>query len=233
MPNILNAVIRRRKHRHGARSLLFAAAGVAAAITAVGFFRRFPPVMREMAVAEANNAVLAVINNALSEKLAAGEIKYGDMVTLDKDESGSVCAIITNMARVNLLKSEITSEIVNALAKDVKTNISVPLGNVTGIELLSGKGPDIPVEIVAVTRARTEFINHFSDAGINQTRHQIAVRVNAEISVLMPGRNAYSEVSAEVAVAETVIIGAVPDTFTYFEGDEKWDESLEQYDITT
>ena len=49
----------------------------------------------------------------------------------------------------------------------------------------------------------------------------------------MPGRNAYSEVSAEVAVAETVIIGAVPDTFTYFEGDEKWDESLEQYDITT
>ena len=233
MPKNLNSVIRRRKRRRGAGSLLLTAVGAVVVIAVIGFCRRFPPVMREMAVAEANNAVLAVINNAISEKLAAGEIRYDDMVTIDKDENGSVCAIITDMARVNLLKSEITSEIVNALAKDVKTNISVPLGNVTGIELLSGKGPDIPVEIVAVTRASTDFVNHFSDAGINQTRHQIAVRVNAEISVLMPGRNAYSEVGAEVAVAETVIIGAVPDTFTYFEGDEKWDESLEQYDITT
>ena len=220
MPNILNAVIRRRKHRHGARSLLFAAAGVAAAITAVGFFRRFPPVMREMAVAEANNAVLAVINNAISEKLAAGEIKYGDMVTLDKDESGSVCAIITNMARVNLLKSEITSEIVNALAKDVKTNISVPLGNVTGIELLSGKGPDIPVEIVAVTRARTEFINHFSDAGINQTKYKVYIVINTEARVMAPCMAENIHVENTVLAAESVIVGGVPDTYANIPADD-------------
>jgi len=51
--------------------------------------------------------------------------------------------------------------------------------------------------------------------------------------VLLPGGNIRSEVSAEVTVAETVIIGEVPESYTYFESDEKWDESLEQFDLTT
>ena len=197
------------------------------------FMVHFSPIVREMAIAEANNAVSAVINNAIAEKLSAGEIKYDDIISLEKNENGTVSAIITNMAKVNMLKSEITYEIINALSDDMKTDISVPLGNVTGINLLSGKGPDLPVEIVAVTKANTEFVNRFTSSGINQTRHQIVVHVNAVVSVLMPGGNVYSEVNAEVAVAETVIIGDVPDTYTYFEGDEKWDENLERYDITT
>ena len=201
------------------------------ALAAYSLTRHFYPILREMAVAEAGNAVSVVVNNAIAEKLAAGELRYSDIVTLEKNDEGRVTAIVTDMSKVNLLKSEITYEIIRDLSGDVKTRILIPLGNVTGLSLLSGKGPFLPVEIVAVTMANTEFVNRFSSAGINQTRHQIVVLVNAAVSVLIPGGNAYATVNAEVTVAETVIVGEVPETYTYFESDEKWDENLERYDI--
>ena len=195
--------------------------------------RHFYPIVKEMAVAEAGNAVSVVINNAIAEKLAQGELRYNDIVTLEKNDDGRITAIVTDMSKVNLLKSEITAEIIRALSGDVKTRLRIPLGNVTGLNLLSGKGPYLPVEIVAVPMAHTEFVNRFSSAGINQTRHRIVVLVNAAVSVLIPGGNAYAEVNAEVTVAETVIVGEVPETYTYFESDENWDDNLERYDITS
>ena len=204
-----------------------------AALFLLTLARHFYPVLREMAVTEAGNAVSVVINNSIAEKMSNGELRYDDIISLEKNAEGRVMAIMTDMSKVNLLKSEITAEIIRDLSGDVKTRVYIPLGNVTGLNLLSGKGPALPVEIVAVTMANTEFVNRFSAAGINQTRHQIVVLVNAAVSVLIPGGNAYAEVHAEVTVAETVIVGEVPETYTYFEGDEKWDENLERFDITS
>lgn len=236
MPGLAYSLKYLRRRRRPARLRIAVWLWIAAAVVIISLFsvyRRFSHILMDMATIEANNAVSSVINNAIAEKLAAGEIKYNDIVTLEKNSDGSVSALITDMAKVNVLKSEITSEIIRDLSDDIRADISIPAGNITGISLLSGKGPSIPVEIVAVTQANTEFINRFSSAGINQTRHQIVVHVNAEVSVIMPGGNVYTSVMAEVAVAETVIIGDVPDSYTYFEGDEKWDENLERFDITT
>ena len=225
------ALRRRRRPRRLPRLLLILP--LLAALLLLTLARRFYPVLREMAVTEAGNAVSVVINNSIAEKMSNGELRYDDIITLEKNAEGRVMAIMTDMSKVNLLKSEITAEIIRDLSGDVKTRVYIPLGNVTGLNLLSGKGPALPVEIVAVTMANTEFVNRFSAAGINQTRHQIVVLVNAAVSVLIPGGNAYAEVHAEVTVAETVIVGEVPETYTYFEGDEKWDENLERFDITS
>lgn len=225
------ALRRRRRPRRLPRLLLILP--LLAALFLLTLARRFYPVLREMAVTEAGNAVSVVINNSIAEKMSNGELRYDDIITLEKNAEGRVMAIMTDMSKVNLLKSEITAEIIRDLSGDVKTRVYIPLGNVTGLNLLSGKGPALPVEIVAVTMANTEFVNRFSAAGINQTRHQIVVLVNAAVSVLIPGGNAYAEVHAEVTVAETVIVGEVPETYTYFEGDEKWDENLERFDITS
>ena len=58
--------------------------------------------------------------------------------------------------------------------------------------------------------------NAFSAAGINQTRHQILLSVDVYTSILRPGFTASTKVSNEIAVAETVIVGSVPETYTYF-----------------
>lgn len=228
--------IKRRKRRRPRASLRPAALlleGIVLLWLGIVVYRYFTPIVIQMATVEANNLVSAVINNTIAAKLADGEMKYNDIITLEKDESGAVAAIITDVAKINLLKAEITTDVISALSDDIRADINIPLGNLTGIKLLSGKGPDIPVEIVTAAQTDTQFLNRFSSAGINQTCHQIVVRVKAGVRVIIPGKSVYTETSAEVPVAETVIIGDVPDTYTYFEGDENWDENLERFDITS
>ncbi|MDD6188940.1 MAG: sporulation protein YunB [Clostridiales bacterium] len=235
MSKLMYALKRRKRRRPRAslRPVALLLAGIVLLWLGIVVYRYFTPIVIQLATVEANNMVSAVINNTIAAKLADGEMKYNDIITLEKDESGAVAAIITDVAKINLLKAEITTDVISALSDGIRADISIPLGNITGIKLLSGKGPDIPVEIVTAAQTDTEFLNRFSSAGINQTCHQIVVRVKAGVRVIIPGKSVYTETSAEVPVAETVIIGDVPDSYTYFEGDENWDENLERFDITT
>lgn len=226
--------LKRRKLRRGRRrapALLLLAAGIALLWLVVAVYRQFMPMLTSLAEAEANNRVAAIINNAIAERIAAGELKYSDIVSIEKDDNGAVAAITTDVAKVNRLKAEITADVISAFAGDIGAEISIPIGSLTGIKLLSGKGPGLPIEIVSAAEVNTELVNRFSTAGINQTCHQIIVRVNTGVSMMVPGKTIFSQFSAEVAAAETVIIGQVPESYTFFEADEKWDESLEQYDI--
>ena len=68
----------------------------------------------------------------------------------------------------------------------------------------------------AVGSADASLRNAFSAAGINQTRHQILLHVDVYTGILLPGFTASTKVSNEIAVAETVIVGSVPETYTYF-----------------
>ena len=234
MSDLIYAVRRKRRRSKGRFSLLLLLAGsVLIAGGCLTFYRHFMPIVTRLAEAEANYMVSAIVNNAVAARLAEGEMAYNDIISLEKDENGSVKAIMTNTAKVNLLRAEITADVINAFAGGVDTEINIPVGNLTGIKLLSGKGPDIPIELVTAAKTDTQFINHFSSAGINQTCHRIIVRVSAGINMMIPGNTVYTEIYSEVPVAETVIIGDVPESYTFFEADENWDENLERFDITS
>ena len=82
--------------------------------------------------------------------------------------------------------------------------------------LLAGRGPCLRVRMQSVGTATARFDNQFSSAGINQTRHRIILDVDVHVSILLPGLTTYTKVSNEISVAETVIVGGVPETYTYF-----------------
>ena len=90
------------------------------------------------------------------------------------------------------------------------------MGTLTGSTLLAGRGPCVRVRMQAVGSTDASLRNAFSAAGINQTRHQILLSVDVYTSILLPGFTASTKVSNEIAVAETVIVGSVPETYTYF-----------------
>jgi sporulation protein YunB len=87
------------------------------------------------------------------------------------------------------------------------------VGEVLGGVLFSGRGPGIPVKIHAVTDVRTQLKNNFEAAGINQTLHKISLEITAEIDILIPGETLRATVVTEVAVAETIVVGAVPNVY--------------------
>ena len=156
-------------------------------------------VASQMAMSDAIDLVTLAINEAIHREMSQGTYDYGYFVKLEKDASGGVTAITSNMARINMLSSKLLQDVVNT-AGGGEMEISVPLGNLIGTNLLHGRGPDIPVKIIMLTSSFADFRNDISAAGINQIRHQIVLE---------------TRVLSEVLVAETVIVGSVPDM--YFE----------------
>jgi len=189
--------------------LLFAAA--TALVT-----MRVDRLVTRLALSNTSDIVTSVVNNTIAAMMTEGRLDYGELVMLEKDDAGHITALVSNMAKINALQAEITNAVIDALGKGEYIEIRIPLGNVIGGALLSGRGPMLPVRILALPNVSTAFLNEFSDAGINQTRHQIMLSVTVSLSVLLPGKTADLAVSTEVSVAETVIVGEVPDTLRSF-----------------
>ena len=110
------------------------------------------------------------------------------------------------------------------------TTLSIPIGTLTGSSLLAGRGPTVKVKMQSVGSTTASFRNTFSSAGINQTRHQILLDVTVSVSILLPGFRTSTKVSNEISVAETVIVGSVPENYTYFStAPDEADNYAEEY----
>ena len=218
---------RRRRIRIGFGLIL-----LGSAVLTMLTWSRLKPLIREMGETEAENAVTLTINRVLSTMLLSGELDYSDLVRLEKDENGFVTAIYANMGRINLLRSEIAGEVLRQIMDKDKAELRLPLGNILGGILFSGRGPGLPVRILSVERVKADLSSRFTSAGINQTLHQIRVELQVTVRVLVPGGLTTGSVAVRIPVAETLLLGRVPDSYTYFEGSENWDEPLERFDIT-
>lgn len=166
----------------------------------------------QIALSNASDTITASINDKINEKMSEGQYDYNYFVTLQKDDSGNITAISANMARINTLSSEILQEVIAATNNGME-DIEIPLGNLLGSNLLMGRGPDIPVKIIMLTSSYADFRNEIESAGINQVKHQIILEVRVQIDVMLPWEVQSTEVLSEVLIAETVLVGNVPDTY--------------------
>ena len=174
------------------------------------------PIVVDLATARTSNMVNRIVVAAINDAVDSGRIDYGRLVSFDKDANGHVTALKSNMAEFNRLQASISDDILQRMADVSTTDLSIPIGTLTGSPLLAGRGPCLHVRMQSVGTATARFDNQFSSAGINQTRHRILLDVDVHVSILLPGLTTYTKVSNEISVAETVIVGGVPDTYTYF-----------------
>ena len=166
----------------------------------------------QIAVSDASDIVTVQINNAISDIMAEQDYSGDYFVSFEKDAAGDVTAISSNMARINALSAKILHRVVGA-TENRTIEIGIPAGNLTGISLLMGRGPSIPVQIIVLTSSRVEFNNSIVTAGINQTKHQINLEVIVDIDILVPWGTESSQVMTEILVADTIVVGQVPDTY--------------------
>ncbi|MCD7859002.1 MAG: sporulation protein YunB [Firmicutes bacterium] len=184
-----------------------------AAAALIVFRLRYDPVIRVLAQTQVKNTTSNLINDAVNRQIAAGNIQYDRIVYFEKDLNGSITALKTNMSEINRLKTEILDAInAEILAVDT-SDIGISLGSLLLPEFFSGRGPQIPVSILSVRNSDAEFSSEFSQAGINQTIHRINMAVTVDVTVLVLGQAQSFTVSSHVVVAETIIVGQVPDTY--------------------
>lgn len=171
------------------------------------------PVVAEIAAAQAQNAITGVIENAVTADLAERQVGYSDFVSIQRDGGGAITALTTNMTQMNLLRAELTAVILETLDGVDVSDIQVPLGSLFDLEPMWAKGPSLKVRAMTVGTVRTEFDSQFTSAGVNQTLHRIWMEISVPMTLLLPGGEVEVFVDTRLCVAETVIVGQVPDTY--------------------
>lgn len=188
------------------------------------------PLLTSLATTRVSNAVTQVVTAAVDEAIASGELDYENLVYFEKDNDGKITAVRSNMAAFNKLQSHILDTVLERIDQVSTRDLSIPIGSLTGSALLAGRGPRITVRMESVGSSEASFQNAFTSAGINQTKHQIILTIDVYVSILLPGFTTATKVSNSFIVAETVIVGSVPDSYTYFGTEpETYKEDLKDY----
>jgi len=177
------------------------------------FRSRYREIIRELAETQVKNTTSDLTNDAIAKQIADGIIQYDRIVFFEKDLEGRITALKTNMSEVNRLKTDILNIINDEILALDTSDIGIPLGSLFFPEVFSGKGPAIPVHILSIRNSDAAFSSNFAQAGINQTLHQLTMLVSVDVAVLVLGQTGSFTVTSEVVVAETVIVGDVPNTF--------------------
>lgn len=175
--------------------------------------KKYDDVIVELTKTQVTNATSDLINDAIAAQIASGKVEYDRIVFFEKDLNGKITALKTNIGEVNKLKTDTLNIINDEILDHDQTQMGLPLGSLILPEFFSGKGPEIPVKVLSIRNSDATFESTFTHAGINQTMHQLRMCVLVDVSVLVLGKTVSFTVASDVVIAETIIVGAVPDTF--------------------
>ena len=206
-----------KKHKRrgrGKRRLLAALFFLAltALLIFIYFQRNVTRVLISISEATMRASTTVAVNDAVYYTLS-DEMRYEDLVTIERDSAGNIVAVAANPLKINKIARD-TASISQSNLKNLSLNgIPVPLGALTGIEAFAGLGPSIHFRIIPVSSVSCGFSSTFESVGINQTKHSIYLNVIADISIVMPSRTENFAVTTDVLVGESVIVGTVPDAY--------------------
>ena len=208
----MSAMMRKLRRRAAIVCLLLCLAMIAAAILLIE--NNLTRVVLSLAQAQARAMAVKILNEAAAELLSTGEVTYDSLMHVTADGEGQVRLIQANTPEMNRLAARVSLLAQSRLQEKRDQLVRVPLGSAVGLTLFAGAGPKIEVRILPVGSVHAAFHTDFQTAGINQTRHRVSLQLTAQVQLVIPTGAQTVEVSTQVAMAESIIVGEVPDTFT-------------------
>ncbi len=169
-------------------------------------------VILDRAYADAYSLAVKVINSAVADVMRTG-VTYEDLITVHVNDQGRVTMLQANTIRMNELATSTALQAQEKLQDAKNQVIHIPLGAALGINFLAGSGPNISVKILPVGAVSTQFVTEFETAGINQTRHKILLSAKTTVRLVIPTGARQVELVSSIPIAESIIVGTVPDTF--------------------
>lgn len=199
------------KRRHFAKIVVFALFLLLSCVLIYNL--QILPVLFPLAKAKCTTELTDAVNRIVRTRMQSDSDGYADFVRLHFGEDGSVASVETNTPRLAKLSGDVVGDVTDALTHERMT-VRIPLGSLSGSALLSGKGPDVRVKLAVSQKITCAVRGDFTESGINQTLHRVFLRVTVEVCALLPGAVQTFSVPTDVCVAETVIIGKVPEAYT-------------------
>ena len=203
---------RRKRKAIGTYIGIFALSAVIFLIVALAVRadRAVRPIAKMQAQHFAEVSAVTIMEKAAEDYLKENELQYSEFAAVLYDENGRAVSVETLPYSINKAQSELGLKINRELSEIKHLSDRIPFGSLTGSYLLAGKGPSLKIRICPVGKAEVEIRSDMESAGINQTRHRISAVVTVEMSSSLPLYSFESEVKSEFLLAETVMIGDVP-----------------------
>lgn len=199
--------------------LLVAAFFVLSACAALYTVNVLRPLFFDMARAKANEIGIMTINRVVSEKLKNDGITFSDLVSVTYGDDGKITSCQSSTYLASVLKSDLAKDVTKELSKIQKSEVGITLGSLSGIDILYGTGPIIPIEIRPYGYAKTDLKTKFHEEGINQTAFEIVAEVSCDVSILMPLAQKSEKITTTVPLASAIIVGDVPESYTNVDRD--------------
>lgn len=208
----MTAMFCKLRRRWALLVLLLSIALIAAILLVVE--RNLTRVVLSLAQAQAKAMAIQTLNEVAAELLSSGDVSYDSLMYVSTAEDGQVRLIQSNTPAMNRLAAQVSLLAQSRLQARRDQAVGIPLGSALGMTLFAGAGPKIQVRILPVGSVHAEFHTDFQTAGINQTRHRVTLALTAQVQLVIPTGAQTVEATTQVAMAESIIVGEVPETFT-------------------
>ncbi len=206
-------------HRRKRKALICLVTALLAAGAALWFVNAsLRPVLEGLSSARVESAAARAMNEAILEVL--GGTAAGELLSARESNQGHVSLLTADTGRLNLLAADCAAKAQTRITDLGEQGVSVPLGTLSGVPLLSGLGPRISFRFTPVGMVQSSFHSEFRSAGINQTLHRITLQLTGTVRIVLPGRACSVTVTAQAPVAENVIVGDVPEAYTNVANEE-------------
>lgn len=180
--------------------------------------RVFGATLLKIAEVKVVHLATEIIYRSVQDQVLNRNFQYQDFVQVHKDDRGRVVFLQANTVKVTRIAAEIALSAQQNLRQLESHTVSLPLGVLTGTQLLASRGPRIKVAVLPVGTVRVYVRDNFEPAGINQTRHRIWLDFDTEVKIVIPTMSAVAAVATQVPLAESIIVGEVPATFVSIPG---------------
>lgn len=190
-------------------------------ITSISIIKAVAPVFNKLCEDKAKSVATIICNRQTTQCIKG--YQYSDFVMIHTDENKNITMLEANMININIVISDIAEKIQVEIDNTENEDIYISAGSLTGISLMAGRGPKIPIRITTVGNVKTDFKSEFIQKGVNQTLHRLYLEIECEISILTPFNTINEKINNQLIVAENVIVGNIPSTYYNLEGLETKD----------
>ena len=184
------------------------------------FGKRILPTVLNIGEIKIKSEAVKIMNEE-SVNVYSENFKYDDIIDIEKDADGNITMIRADTVKQNYLVSQVVLQCNEKLSELEDLGVKVPVGYLTNNIMFYNMGPKITVKMQQVGNIVTSYESIFESAGINQTRHKIYLNLNLTMRIVVPFNSRDVEVSCQIPVSDTIIVGKIPDTAINTSGNNK------------
>ena len=202
--------MRRRFGQKGSKKKFFLSVMLLAIMLIYSYYvveRNIKPTILAMSEINARLIATQAINEAVNSKI--GNNTFNHLIDFETDNNGRISLIQANTAQMTRLAAETSLEIQKEIEEIGITDLKIPISSIFGSQVFANTGPKISVTIQPAGTVNVDFYTDFEEAGINQTRLKIYLKVRTDVQIIVPLASNKVDVTTHIPVSETIIVDDV------------------------